>query len=77
MKHIDLVIIGLGYVGLPLAKEAVRSRLTVAGYDHSPTVTEGLNSGGSHIDDIGDADITATLADGFFATSNKTGVTRA
>jgi nucleotide sugar dehydrogenase len=72
MKRIDLVVIGLGYVGLPLAKEAVRSGLAVAGYDHSPTVTEGLNSGRSHVDDIGDADITAMLAGGFFATSDKT-----
>lgn len=30
---VDAVIIGLGYVGLPLAQEAFRAGLTVLGHD--------------------------------------------
>jgi len=67
---IDLVTVGLGYVGLPLAHEAALSGLSVAGYDVSDRVVAGLNSGKSHIDDLGDADIAAMRERGFVATSD-------
>lgn len=66
----DLVVIGLGYVGLPLAQEATRAGLTVTGLDISPAVVEGLNSGRSHVDDLSDHDIRAMLEGGFVATSD-------
>ena len=53
----DLVVVGLGYVGLPLAFEASKAGLSVAGYDVSPRVLDGLNGGRSHVDDLSDADI--------------------
>ena len=68
---VDLVVIGLGYVGMPLAREAVRSGLSVVGYDHSRAVADGLNSGRSHVDDVSDADIAAMLARGFRAVSDE------
>ncbi|HKB29679.1 MAG TPA: hypothetical protein VKD26_02465 [Streptosporangiaceae bacterium] len=37
--RVDLVVIGLGHVGLPLAREAVRSGLSVIGYDRGADVT--------------------------------------
>jgi UDP-N-acetyl-D-glucosamine dehydrogenase len=64
------VIIGLGYVGLPLAREATRSGLSVVGLDITPEVVEGLNSGHSHVDDLSDADIEEMLATGFRATDD-------
>ena len=67
----DLVVIGLGYVGLPLAREAARAGLAVNGYDCSKAVTDGLSAGRSHIDDISDGDIAAMLAAGFRATSDE------
>ncbi len=69
--RVDLVVIGLGYVGLPLAREAVRSGLKVIGYDHSHEVAGRLNAGHSHIDDVGDDDISAMLAHGFRATTDE------
>jgi nucleotide sugar dehydrogenase len=67
---VDLVVIGLGYVGLPLAQEACRSGLSVVGLDRSPTVVEGLTAGRSHVDDLSDEDISDMLASGFSATTD-------
>jgi UDP-N-acetyl-D-glucosamine dehydrogenase len=36
--QVDLLVIGLGYVGLPLAREAVQSGLRVTGLDLDPRV---------------------------------------
>jgi len=66
----DLAVIGLGYVGLPLAQEAARSGLQVLGFDIHPGVVGGLNSGVSHVDDLSDADIAEMLDKGFRATTD-------
>jgi UDP-N-acetyl-D-glucosamine dehydrogenase len=71
---VDLVVIGLGYVGLPLAREAVRSGLRVLGYDHNDEVANRLNAGHSHVDDVHDEDIAAMLAGGFRATADEAGL---
>ena len=65
-----LTIIGLGYVGLPLAQEACRSGLRVNGLDVSSSVVDGLNSGRSHVDDLGGEDIAEMQAVGFQATTD-------
>ena len=39
----DLAVIGLGYVGLPLAIEAANSNLSVAGHDINASVVSNLN----------------------------------
>ncbi len=61
----DVAIVGLGYVGLPLAQEACRTGLTVAGYDLSTPVVDGLLHGLSHVDDLSDADVRDMSAAGF------------
>ena len=66
----DLVVIGLGYVGLPLAQEAARSGLSVTGLDVSERVVQGLRDGRSHVDDLSDDDIASMLAAGFDATTD-------
>jgi nucleotide sugar dehydrogenase len=68
----DLVVIGLGYVGLPLAQEAARAGLKVVGLELDQRVVDGLNSGRSHVDDITDDDVAAMLATGFLATTDET-----
>jgi UDP-N-acetyl-D-glucosamine dehydrogenase len=67
---VNVVIIGLGYVGLPLAAEAVRVGLNVVGLDVKQATVDGLNAGRSHIDDLTDDDIRAMVAGGFRATTN-------
>ncbi|MFI7588425.1 nucleotide sugar dehydrogenase [Spongisporangium articulatum] len=64
---LDLALIGLGYVGLPVAQEACRAGLSVVGLDISPEVVTGLNAGRSHVDDLDDAAVAAMLEAGFRA----------
>jgi UDP-N-acetyl-D-glucosamine dehydrogenase len=67
---LNVVIIGLGYVGLPLAQEAARAGLSVTGLDVKRATVDGLNAGRSHVDDLSDADIAAMVAAGFRATAD-------
>lgn len=60
-----VTVIGLGYVGLPLAERAVACGCAVTGVDASEAVVAGLRAGRSHVDDISDADVTRVLVSGF------------
>ncbi len=51
-KHAVVAVVGLGYVGLPLAMEFAEAGFTVIGFDVSERVTTLLNAGESHIQDI-------------------------
>jgi UDP-N-acetyl-D-glucosamine dehydrogenase len=66
----DLAVIGLGYVGLPLAQEACRAGLSVAGVDVSERAVTGLRAGRSHVDDLSDDDVAGMLAAGFTPTTD-------
>ena len=68
----DLVVIGLGYVGLPLVQEACRAGHAVTGLDVSEQRVAGLNEGISHVDDLSDADLGDLLEAGFKATTDPT-----
>src|SRR5690606_5309358 len=57
-------IIGLGYVGLPLAVEAAEAGIRVIGFDVNPKVTEGINEGRSHIQDVPSEDVAALMGKG-------------
>ena len=70
----DVVVIGLGYVGLPLAIAAARSGFRVTGLDTSEKIVAGLMAGRSHVDDVTDAEIAEILAAGFRATTDETQV---
>lgn len=68
---IDVVVIGLGYVGLPLARRAATQGLRVVGLDKSSETVALLNSGKSHVDDISDSAVEQMLECGFRATSDE------
>src|SRR6266567_1028995 len=53
----DVLVIGLGYVGLPLAVQAARAGFRVTGYDTRAEVVAGLMAGRSHVDDITGAEV--------------------
>ncbi len=53
-------VVGLGYVGLPLAIEFGKAGFRVVGYDVSQRVVDVLTAGHSHIQDVAAADV-ATL----------------
>jgi UDP-N-acetyl-D-glucosamine dehydrogenase len=74
---VDAVIIGMGYVGLPLAREASAVGLSVIGLDANPEVVDGLNHGRSHVDDVADSDVVGMLGRGFFATVDASQLRRA
>ena len=76
-SEIDLLVVGLGYVGLPLAQAATLAGLKVAGLDISKATVEGLNAGRSHIDDLSDADLEEMRARGFAATDDPAIISQA
>jgi UDP-N-acetyl-D-glucosamine dehydrogenase len=45
-------VVGLGYVGLPLAVELARSGFKVVGFDISAPACAGINAGRSHVEDV-------------------------
>ncbi len=59
-----LAIIGLGYVGLPLAISFVEAGLDVEGVDAQPSRVAELSAGRSPIDDIPDARLSGAIAAG-------------
>ncbi|MET8046330.1 nucleotide sugar dehydrogenase [Streptosporangium sp. NPDC005286] len=71
MTAYDLAIIGLGYVGMPLAKEATAAGLRVVGFEVDLGKIAALNAGRSYIDDLTDADLEHMLAGGFTATGDE------
>ena len=67
----DVLVIGLGYVGLPLAIAAARSGFRVTGYDSSTEIVAGLMAGRSHVDDVTDAEVAGMVGQGFRAVTDE------
>ncbi|MFA9429700.1 nucleotide sugar dehydrogenase [Egicoccus sp. AB-alg2] len=57
-------VIGLGYVGLPLAVTAASRGLDVVGFDVSEAKVDALNGGTSHVEDVSDQELRDALAGG-------------
>lgn len=57
-------VIGLGYVGLPLAVEFGRAGFTVVGIDMDERKCEGINRGRSHIQDVSDSSVGELVENG-------------
>ncbi len=62
-----LVVVGLGYVGLPLALRAAEVGFSVVGYDVSPDRVRRLNTGSSYVEDISDDELDRAIATGRFS----------
>ena len=60
-------IVGLGYVGLPLAVELANAGFQVLGFDVQEKVVDGLNAGHSHVKDVSDAQLQAVVKAGRFS----------
>jgi UDP-N-acetyl-D-glucosamine dehydrogenase len=63
-------VIGLGYVGLPLAIAFAKKGFSVTGIDTDRGKVEGLNRGRSHILDVPSPELRAVLRRGFFKASS-------
>ncbi len=68
-----VLVVGQGYVGLPVAMRAVEVGDVVTGYDLSSAKVEGLQNGRSHVVDVTDADVAAALATGRYDATTDSG----
>jgi UDP-N-acetyl-D-glucosamine dehydrogenase len=62
-----LGVIGLGYVGLPLAVECARSGYRTLGFDLNERVVAGVNGGESHIGDVSSELLAAFVGEGLLS----------
>ncbi|GAB4245984.1 MAG: nucleotide sugar dehydrogenase [Acidobacteriota bacterium] len=62
-----VAVVGMGYVGLPLAMEVVRAGFDVLGIDVDARKVEGLNAGRSHVLDVPDEAVRRARESGKFA----------
>ena len=67
-------IIGLGYVGLPLAVVFAEAGLQVVGIDVQQVVADGINAGTSHIEDIPDSRLAPLVQSGLLSATTDFGV---
>ena len=67
----DLGVVGLGYVGLPLAVEAAISSLKVIGFDINSERVEMINNGYSPIEDISNEELSQSLKNFHSTTESK------
>jgi UDP-N-acetyl-D-glucosamine dehydrogenase len=74
-KTLRIGVVGLGYVGLPLAEAFVRKGLTIVGFDIDNAKVEMLDAGKSYIKHISDDRISTMYSSGkFSATTDFTGL---
>ena len=72
-KHARLGVIGLGYVGLPLAVEFARAGFSVVGFDVAEDKVKELNAGRSYIPDVPSEHVAEVIKSGrFVATTDPT-----
>jgi UDP-N-acetyl-D-glucosamine dehydrogenase len=77
-RSATVAVVGLGYVGLPLAVEFAKAGFHVIGYDVSERVCKLLMSGESHIQDVPKAEVAALVKSGkFVATTDDSRLARA
>lgn len=76
-RRIDLVVVGLGYVGLALVDEAVRSGLQVVGFDADERRVALLRAGRSPVSDLTDEQVSHLLGSGCEVTTDPIWVSRA
>lgn len=71
-----VVVVGLGYVGLPMAVEFAGAGFSVTGLEVNRERCEALAAGRSYITDLTDAHLQAVLASGAFRASSSPAVLR-
>ena len=69
-KTAQLAVIGLGYVGLPLAVEFAKAGFTVTGIDISKKKVDDLNAGKNYIQDVDTAELAQLVESGRLRATN-------
>jgi len=70
-------VIGLGYVGLPLAVNAVQRGLRAVGFDVDEAAVARLRAGRSPVEDVSDAALQAAIAAGLEVTADESRLSEA
>jgi UDP-N-acetyl-D-glucosamine dehydrogenase len=68
-----LVVVGQGYVGLPLALRAVEAGFEVVGFDVDAERIKGLAAGASFVEDVSDDRLRSALASGRYEATTEPG----
>lgn len=68
-QAVKLVVVGQGYVGLPLAMRAVEVGMNVVGIDFDQRKIDALNAGESYVEDISNEQLQAARASGNYLAS--------
>src|SRR5690349_5994281 len=63
-KSAHVVVMGIGYVGLPLVAELSRAGFRVTGFDKDPRKVAALNAGESYIQDVPSSDLAPHVREG-------------
>jgi UDP-N-acetyl-D-glucosamine dehydrogenase len=75
-KTARVVVMGIGYVGLPLVVEFARAGFRVTGYDKDPHKVRLLNLGESYVGDIASSDLAPYVKSGQLDASTEASVLR-
>ena len=71
-RQAQIGVIGLGYVGLPLAVEFARAGFHVTGFDVDPEKIRELNAGRSYIPDVPQSELAGVVKSGHFRATTDT-----
>lgn len=69
-RSAKVVVVGQGYVGLPVAMRAVAVGFTVVGFELSPDRVQTLRNGRSYVGDVSDQEVASALTSGYVPTDN-------
>jgi len=67
-RRAKIVVVGQGYVGLPVALRATEVGFPVTGYDVDPARIDALAAGRSYVEDVPDDRLAAARAAGYLPT---------
>lgn len=70
-REIMVGVVGLGYVGLPLAVEKAKAGFHTIGFDVQPLKVEMVNQGRNYIGDVVDSDLAELVRNGMLRATNK------
>lgn len=63
-------ILGLGYVGLPLAVTFARHKVNILGFEKNESKAAMVNGGDNYIEDVEDAELRQVVTDGFLSATS-------
>ncbi|MEG1646984.1 MAG: NAD(P)-binding domain-containing protein, partial [Clostridia bacterium] len=69
-KQIVVGVVGLGYVGLPLAVEKAKAGYKTIGFDVQKSKVDLVNAGHNYIGDVVDNDLAMLVKDGIFSATS-------